>query len=79
MKTVDDINLSTWFMNRELDFVPAHFVKSSTSLSDEAKSWVLEKLVGRFAISNADTFFNGLPTISFEDPKEAVFYELTWG
>lgn len=78
MKTLDDINLYTWFMDRELDFVPSHFVTSKTALTDDSRLWILEKLTGRFAITGTEGFFGSL-TPSFEDPKEAVFYELTWG
>ena len=78
MKTIDDINLYTWFMDRELDFVPPHFVKTNTKLTDESKIWVLENLTGRFAIIGQLGFF-GSVALAFEDPKEALFYELKWG
>lgn len=79
-KTIEDINLHTWFMDRELSWKPDHFVDCNTSLNDEAKVWVLEKLRGRFAITHSVFSSGGGPyQIAFEDPKEAVFYELTWG
>ena len=78
MKTIDDINLYTWFIDRELDFVPSHFVKSNTRLTDESKMWILEKLSGRFTILGHDGFYGSLVP-AFEDPKEALFYELKWG
>jgi hypothetical protein len=78
MKTIEDINLHTWFMDRELEFVPSHFVTSNTKLSDDSKIWILEKLTGRFAISGHEGFFGSLSP-AFEDPKEALFYELKWG
>jgi hypothetical protein len=43
--------------------------------------WILERLTGRFAIVlNNDGSFLALDNLypAFEDPKEAVFYELTW-
>jgi hypothetical protein len=81
MKNIDDINIHTWFTERELDYVPGHFVVVNTPILDEAKIWILERLTGRFAIvlSNDGSFLapdNLYP--AFEDPKEAVFYELTW-
>lgn len=79
MKTIEDINLHTWFMDRELDFVPSHFVTSNTKLTDDSKIWILEKLTGRFAITSSNEGFFGSTTPAFEDPKEALFYELTWG
>ena len=80
MKTIDDINLHTWFMQRELDFTPSHFVTSKTPVTDESKLWILEKLSGRFSLmaSQGSVIF-GARCPSFEDPKEALFYELTWG
>jgi hypothetical protein len=78
MKTIEDINLHTWFMDRELEFVPSHFVTSNTKLTDDSKIWILEKLTGRFAITSSEGFFGSM-TPAFEDPKEALFYELTWG
>jgi hypothetical protein len=78
MKTIEDINLHTWFMDRELDFVPSHFVVSKTALTVDAKIWILEKLTGRFSITANEGFFGSLSP-AFEDPKEALFYELTWG
>jgi hypothetical protein len=78
MKTIDDVNLHTWFIDRELDFVPSHFVVSRTALTDDAKLWILEKLTGRFSITGSDGFFGSLAP-AFEDPKEALFYELKWG
>lgn len=79
MKTLDDINLHTWFIDRELDFTPSHFVTSSTPLRDDAKSWILEKLTGRFSVVSSASGFFGSQSPAFEDPKEALFYELTWG
>ena len=75
IKTIDDINLYTWFTNRELSLTPSHFVSSRAPMTSESKEWVLEKLTGRFSISMGGLGF----VISFEDPKEAMIYELTWG
>lgn len=78
MKTIDDINLYTWFVDRELDFIPDHFVMSNTPLTVESRSWILEKLIGRFSIGDAGTYTISRSYPAFEDPKELVFYELTW-
>jgi hypothetical protein len=75
-KTIDDINLETWFTERELSVNPKHFTKTSTPLTPEAKAWILEKLHGRFS-RYSKNINESFP--AFEDPKEAVFYELTWG
>jgi hypothetical protein len=76
------INLHTWFSEREMNFCPKHFVRCQTPLTDERKNWVIEKLVGRFYINQRfdgmyDLFEHGLQ-IYFEDPQEAVQYELVW-
>lgn len=77
MKTIDDINLYTWFVERELDFVPEHFVTSQTPITAESRAWILEKLTGRFSLKGTERTLAGLLP-SFEDPKELVFYELAW-
>jgi len=77
MKTIDDINLHTWFIDRELDFVPEHFITSKVLLTDESKLWILEKCVGRFSTISDGLGYRAQP--AFEDSKEALFYELIWG
>jgi hypothetical protein len=71
-----------WFAERQLDYPPVHFVTSTTPLTEESKQWVLNKLRGRFSIIEAYDFLlitNGsMGTISFEDPKEAMLFELKW-
>jgi len=73
-KTIDDLNLSQWFLERELNFVPNHFVRSNTPLNGEAYTWIIEKLVGRFSLISGGIGGSSFP--AFEDPEEAVFYEL---
>jgi hypothetical protein len=72
-----------WFADRELSYPPAHFVTVSTALKEESKQWVLDNLKGRFCIvhnvSNQIFLIDFyLGNIAFEDPKDAVFYELKW-
>ena len=76
-KTIEDINIHTWFMDRDINPCPDHFVKTNTELTDEAKSWIYEKLIGRFSLGSSRLFNEQTP--AFEDPKEAMIYELTWG
>ena len=93
-----EINLHTWFQDRELDFCPKHFVMANTPVTDESKMWMLERLKGRFYILGgytsyptptqlnlpahlartviAERFMDDVPF--FEDPEEAMLYELTW-
>ena len=73
----------TWFSERELTYTPKHFVVTSHPCTSESKQWVLDKLSGRFSITypTISTSIIELITpscIAFEDPQEAVFYELKW-
>lgn len=80
------INLHTWFIDRELDFLPKHFIISKTQITHESKVWILENLKGRFCIvSYIDErrpfdVFSFLPNDypAFEDPQEAILYELKY-
>lgn len=86
---LDSINLSTWFSERELTFVPVHFVAANSRLTTESIAWTLENLQGRYAIRPADPYLYYVNTrsvhdvyeskiIFFEDPTEALFYDLRW-
>ena len=79
MKTIDDLNLNQWFMDRELDFTPEHFTVSNVPCTPTARLWILEKLTGRFAMHNGNKGFSSAVHPAFEDPKEALFFELAWG
>jgi hypothetical protein len=70
-----------WFGNRQVDFCPKHFVLSNTPLSIDSKQWVLDNIKGRFCIVPASQLFLiefNLGNIAFENPKDAMFYELKW-
>jgi hypothetical protein len=71
-----NINLHTWFVNRELDYRPKHFIKANTPIQENGINWVKEKLTGRYYIDDEDIFSDNC--IYFEDHHEAVFYDLTW-
>jgi len=80
----ENINLTTWFAERNIQsHCPPHFTSTRTRLTPEALNWVSEKTYGRYAIvknSSVETwseafYFN---VVAFEDPKEAVQFELTW-
>jgi hypothetical protein len=80
-----DINLDTWYKNRLLTSqVPKHFTLARTKATKDNMHWVLEKLHGRFAMvanvsdNDADFLSYYQKTFAFEDPKEAVQFELTW-
>jgi hypothetical protein len=81
-----NIDPATWYSERELKFTPKHFTITHTELTPESKHWILNKLKGRFSVVHNQpideslnlfmTTFYGHP--AFEDPKEAVAYELVW-
>jgi len=79
-----EINLQAWFGTRELDHTPKHFIVAKTKLTDESKLWILNKLSGRFSSvqyvqDSNDYFILGDKLFpAFEDPAEAVLYELYW-
>lgn len=77
-----------WYSDREVTgHTPKHFVKTNTALTTESKFWILNTLKGRFSIMHSemrdgDAFDVLISTLygypAFEDPKEAIVYELTW-
>lgn len=84
-----ELNLHTWFSNRELNYCPAHFVVVDTPITQESKQWVLEKLTGRFCLVEFPNYCDTRNTLSnlmwvfgyypaFEDPKEATYFQLIW-
>lgn len=79
------IDLITWHTNRFLDYKPDHFVIAKTPVTNESHLWIYCKLKGRFSLTSINTsdyidpfdvFAENYP--AFEDPQEAIFYELTW-
>jgi len=76
-----EVNPLVWFAERELSYPPLHFVTVTTPVTIESKHWVLDHLSGRFSITpNTTDVFNleSIGIISFEDPKEAMLFELKW-
>jgi hypothetical protein len=60
-------------------YVISYSINSSSNkvaLTSESKTWISEKLHGRYCLQPQRS---SLQYPSFEDPKEALFYELTWG
>lgn len=78
-----EINPLIWFVDRELDTAPQHFIKCSTPIKTESLFWVRSKLSGRFAVENSLSIGHSLVIdhhsfIYFEDSKDAMLYELRW-
>jgi len=75
----------TWFSERELSYKPKHFVETKTAITNESKLWIYNNLQGRFCIvkhslsqDNSMLVLEYFGYPAFEDPKEAMLYELTW-
>ena len=80
--TIDPLQ---WFLERQLDFKPKHFVATNTPATKESLNWIVYNLKGRFCIfqrPNEDidiNNFNWVNTyVAFEDPNEAILFELRW-
>lgn len=79
-----EINPQVWFGYRQLPYTPKHFVLAKTLLTPESKLWIITKLSGRVSIvqytdDSTDFFITGDSYFpAFEDPAEAVLYELYW-
>jgi hypothetical protein len=77
------VNPQLWYGTRELKLTPPHFVKCSAPLTEASMEWVITKLKGRYTKEDlwdddTDLFFVDAQSISFEDPVEAMLYELRW-
>lgn len=76
-----EVNPLIWFADREMSYPPMHFTTATTQVTIESKQWVLDHLIGRFSITpgTGDLFnLENIGIISFEDPKEAMLFELKW-
>lgn len=74
-----NINIMTWYAEREMTYCPEHFVPTKTSITGDSMQWILEKCTGRFYLYGDDlSFLYDKVCPYFEDPQEAVLYELTW-
>lgn len=87
-----EIDPIVWFTDRKLSHTPPHFIVVKTPITEESKLWILSNLRGRFSIVTdvglllplSDKFKTFLLSDlnenfpAFEDPKEAMMYELKW-
>lgn len=81
---MNEINLHTWYQQREVPYCPQHFVKTRTVICKESLQWIKQKLVGRYAFvpaidgeyASVHGQLDNAP--AFEDPTEAILYELKW-
>jgi hypothetical protein len=80
-----NFNPLLWYGERKLQHIPPHFTKATTALTDDALFWVITKCHGRYSISTVEEDENDIMSIFiltqniyFEDPAEAMMYELRW-
>lgn len=77
-----DIDPLVWFGTRELSVVPRHFVRTTSPVTDESMIWVITKLKGRYGkttyLGSSGLVFDNSQYLCFEDPAEAMLYELRW-
>lgn len=76
-----DIDLMTWYSQRQLPFKPKHFILVKTPVTKESELWINNRLSGRFCIAamhGQDNFVDIQYFPAFENPQEAILYELTW-
>mgnify|MGYP000154877432 CR=1 FL=1 len=79
MKEMDPL---VWFGQRQITPAPRHFTRTSTPSTTEIHSWVLMNLKGRFSLLSGSSVLGNLQDWGsyyyFEDPAEAMLYELRW-
>jgi hypothetical protein len=79
--SIIEIKPEVWHVNRKLDFKPPHFVTANTAITRESAKWIVHTLSGRYTFigsESIDDFFVPITLPSFEDPTEALLYELKW-
>lgn len=74
--TLSDVNYMIYFADRQLKFRPLHFTIANTAATTESLYWVVTNLQGRYSLEHVS---NGLIEIAFENPSDALHYELYWG
>lgn len=78
MTIIYEIDTINWYIDRKLPFTPRHFIKVKTKLTDENELWILKNLKGRYGLVIETDNYDSYTVPAFEDPAEAVIYELTW-
>ena len=74
-----DTNYLTYLEMRQIPFEPFHFTKAHSNVNHESMVWVLHNLCGRYYYNEKRYFYSqDEQYISFEDPREAAWYDLRW-
>ena len=78
---MNEINLQIWYSARAIEFVPPHFIRAETNLTEDSLFWVRSRLQGRYSIQLAydnNVLFTERTCVYFEDSAEAMLFELRW-
>jgi hypothetical protein len=73
-----------WFSEREVEFIPKHFIKCTSKITNESKKWIYNKSQGRFALTDSHRqqapsgIISSDQNVYFEDQKDAMMFELLW-
>lgn len=83
-----DIDPLVWFGEREVTPTPKHFIRTTTTITNESMMWIITKLKGRYSVDVYQDIssISGIGLVGndfskypyFEDPAEAMIYELRW-
>lgn len=71
-----------WHAERELLYTPKHFTLAKSLVTWDSKRWIINNLRGRVSFAVTDNMsilgpdYDTVP--AFEDPQEAIMYELMW-
>lgn len=78
---VDLWDLINWYSTRKLEFLPGHFVRASTPITQDSLFWIQSTLKGRYTLITTfslQVMADSVIVPAFENPEEATIYELTW-
>lgn len=71
-----------WNVTRKVEIKPRHFILVNVPVTEESIIWIEETLVGRYHLTiiypDVTKVFLGSICPCFEDPEEALLYELRW-
>jgi len=81
-----ELNLVTWHSNRQLSYIPAHFIVVEILITAESYTWILEKTTGRYALADIpgasfvpQTYVQDYGYYpAFENISDAVYFGLIW-
>jgi hypothetical protein len=82
MKNIEDVNLYTFYANRQVSPTPAHFIRTNVKVNVDTFICLQELTTGRYSfcrLSDMSRDMYGDEYLAFEDSSDALFYELKYG